>query len=172
MPRDLVARVNLDLLFPEFLIRILDLLAECRKRGADFYVLRGFSTYAEQDAIYAKGRAESGPRVTDAKAGQSAHNFGLAVDLCRDKDLRIPKLQPDWRDASYEILGVLAPQYGLVWGGHYKKPDRPHINFPGYCAAKQLVPIRRVFEAEGLKQAWRLIEVPPLYCLPEIRNVG
>ena len=50
----------------------------CRLRFS--YVLR---TFAEQDALYLKR-----PKVTNAKAGQSYHNYGLAFDivLLYDKD--------------------------------------------------------------------------------------
>ena len=36
---------------------------------------------AEQDALYAKGRTEPGKIVTKARAGQSAHQYGLALDF-------------------------------------------------------------------------------------------
>src|SRR5690606_38148459 len=38
-------------------------------------------TFAEQDADYAKGRTVPGSIVTDAKGGQSYHNYGLAFDI-------------------------------------------------------------------------------------------
>jgi len=49
------------------------------------YTLR---TFAEQDALYAKGRTEAGKIVTNAKGGMSYHNYGLAIDivLLKDKD--------------------------------------------------------------------------------------
>jgi peptidoglycan LD-endopeptidase CwlK len=49
------------------------------------YTLR---TFAEQAAIYNQGRSTPGPIVTNAKAGQSFHNYGLAIDIALlvDKD--------------------------------------------------------------------------------------
>lgn len=38
-------------------------------------------TFAEQDALYAQGRTKKGKKVTNAKGGQSYHNYGLAVDI-------------------------------------------------------------------------------------------
>ncbi len=50
--------------------------------GADSYVMiSGTRTYAEQDALYAKGRTVPGPVVTNAKGGHSNHNFGVAGDF-------------------------------------------------------------------------------------------
>jgi peptidoglycan L-alanyl-D-glutamate endopeptidase CwlK len=49
-----------------------------RELGAESYVLiSGNRTYAEQDALYAKGRTTTGPVVTNARAGYSNHNFGI-----------------------------------------------------------------------------------------------
>ena len=49
------------------------------------YTLR---TFAEQDVLYAQGRSKPGKVVTNAKGGQSYHNYGLAIDivLLIDKD--------------------------------------------------------------------------------------
>lgn len=38
-------------------------------------------TFAEQDALYAQGRTKKGKIVTNAKGGQSYHNYGLAIDI-------------------------------------------------------------------------------------------
>ena len=45
-------------------------------------------TFKEQDDIYAQGRTKKGEIVTYSKAGQSYHNYGLAVDIVMllDKD--------------------------------------------------------------------------------------
>ena len=47
-----------------------------------------FRTFKEQDDIYAQGRTKKGKIVTFSKAGQSYHNYGLAVDIVMllDKD--------------------------------------------------------------------------------------
>ncbi len=49
----------------------------------DWKVISGFRSSKEQDDLYAIGRTASldRPTVTDARGGQSAHNFGLAVDV-------------------------------------------------------------------------------------------
>lgn len=40
-----------------------------------------FRTFEEQNMLYSKGRTNPGPRVTNAKGGQSIHNYGLAFDI-------------------------------------------------------------------------------------------
>ena len=44
-------------------------------------IAQGLRTFAEQDALYAQGRTKPGAKVTNAKGGQSIHNYGLAVDI-------------------------------------------------------------------------------------------
>ncbi len=45
-------------------------------------------TFKEQDDLYALGRTKKGKKITNAKAGQSYHNYSLALDivLLYDKD--------------------------------------------------------------------------------------
>ena len=55
-------------------------------------------TLKEQDDIYAQGHTKKGEIVTDAKAGQSYHNYGLAVDIVMllDKDGNGTYETADW----------------------------------------------------------------------------
>jgi peptidoglycan L-alanyl-D-glutamate endopeptidase CwlK len=41
----------------------------------------GYRSKKEQNELYAQGRSKPGQVVTNAKAGQSYHNYGLAVDF-------------------------------------------------------------------------------------------
>jgi peptidoglycan L-alanyl-D-glutamate endopeptidase CwlK len=43
-------------------------------------------TFSEQDGLFAQGRTKPGKIVTNAKGGQSYHNYGLAVDIVLLKD--------------------------------------------------------------------------------------
>lgn len=49
------------------------------KHQVQLVIVQDYRTYAQQDALYAKGRTTSGSIVTNAKGGQSNHNFALAV---------------------------------------------------------------------------------------------
>jgi peptidoglycan LD-endopeptidase CwlK len=75
-----------------------------------WYVTSGFRSHAAQDILYGQGRSvyqlaqynlthvarPDLPRVTNARAGQSAHNYGLAIDVVPDGDDNVPGLQPIW----------------------------------------------------------------------------
>ncbi|MBH8600228.1 M15 family metallopeptidase, partial [Thermoactinomyces sp. CICC 23799] len=52
-------------------------LTEAEKAGLDILITDGLRTFAEQNELYAQGRTKPGKIVTNAKAGQSYHNFGL-----------------------------------------------------------------------------------------------
>ncbi|MEZ5046603.1 MAG: M15 family metallopeptidase [Chitinophagaceae bacterium] len=91
--------------------------------GIDLRVVQGFRTVAEQDKLYAQGRTAPGNKVTNARGGQSNHNFGLAVDV-------VPFVngQPDWNTKKYPLLGQIGMSRGLEWGGKWKTIlDLPHF---------------------------------------------
>lgn len=69
------------------------MLQNLTKEGIVVEITLAFRSYEEQDALYSQGRNEKGEItdsskvVTNAKGGQSYHNFGLAFDLTvYDKD--------------------------------------------------------------------------------------
>lgn len=145
------SRVDPTKLYPPFFSAVGAMLNEAHFRGADYFVISGFRTYAEQSALYFQGRTSAGSKVTNARAGESAHNFGIAVDLCRDGLVDRAGLQPDYRPESYEMLRELAPKHGLVWGGSWEKfPDRPHVQLPNYVTVSHLEPLRYSYELGGL----------------------
>lgn len=88
----LVWRPSVDptLLCPAFVGDLVEVLGGSR---FGWYVTYGFRTYAEQLALYRKYQA-GGPKA--APPGQSAHEFGLAVDVVLDADPTAPGLQPSW----------------------------------------------------------------------------
>jgi peptidoglycan L-alanyl-D-glutamate endopeptidase CwlK len=103
-------------------------------------------TFNEQDKLYAQGRTtlrdSQGKRlniVTNAKAGQSVHNYGLAFDmvLLLDKDGNGTFETASWdirADNDYDLAADWMEvvnyfkQAGWIWGGDWKSfPDYPHF---------------------------------------------
>ncbi len=61
--------------------------------------------------------------VTNARAGQSVHNFGLAFDVGVFEGSRYLGNSP-----KYKGLGALGLELGLEWGGNWKTfVDEPHF---------------------------------------------
>lgn len=98
-----------------------------------------YRSFAEQDELYKQGRLYKGKIVTNAKGGQSYHNYGLAFDIVFliDKDNN-----GTFETASWDILKdydgdkvadwIEVAKYfkskGWVWGGDFKSlKDYPHF---------------------------------------------
>ena len=100
--------------------------------GTYLLVVSGLRTAAEQDALYAQGRSKPGHIVTNARAGFSMHNYGLAVDV-------VPYLtgssgQLNWgpNTAQFRAMVAALEAQDLVWGGSWKSiPDEDHFQMPG-----------------------------------------
>ncbi len=87
-------------------------------------------TYKEQDALYAQGRSTPGPKVTNAPAGYSWHNFGVGWDFVVFDSTG----QPQWESPLMEKCGRIAESLGLEWGGHWTNfQDIPHIQIKTGC---------------------------------------
>lgn len=96
----------------------------------DLWVTEGRRSNERQDALYAQGRTASGAVVTNAQAGESPHNWGLALDVypsAKGGTLE-PQDSSEAQIARFERLGQLARDSGLTWGGDFNSlKDRPHF---------------------------------------------
>ncbi len=92
--------------------------------GIQIKVISGHRSYAEQDALYARGRTvQPGPIVTNARGGYSNHNFGIAFDIGVFEGSRYLGESP-----KYRAVGMLGREIGLEWGGNWKDlVDQPHF---------------------------------------------
>lgn len=79
---------------------------------------------SSQDALYAQGRTAPGKIVTNAKGGDSYHQYGVAFDFVPLVDGK-----PAWDDTDrYEQCAEIGEKLGLEWGGNFKSfRDRPHM---------------------------------------------
>lgn len=157
---DLFAKIKTALIYPPFLEKVRAVIAECENdHGSLYFATLGFRTYVEQTKLYFQGRTLPGQIVTYARAGESAHNFGLAIDFVHSSES--DSLNPDWNNPSYDLLGNIAQSHGLVWGGSWNHPDRPHVQWPGYITGGDLVPFRRLHDSypnDFLSRCWKLID--------------
>jgi peptidoglycan LD-endopeptidase CwlK len=58
----------------------LEVIRRAYQEGINVQISQGMRTFAEQNRLYAQGRTSPGSIITNARGGQSNHNFGLAVD--------------------------------------------------------------------------------------------
>lgn len=136
--------------YPELARRVRELIQRMSNRGLTLEVVQGFRSFEYQKALYEQGRTRKGPVVTNARAGQSFHNYGLAVDLC---PFRAGK--PDWDNAkAFDTIGAEAKRLGLEWGGTWRNPDRPHVEISPLPASLCL----SLYQRGGLPLVWSEVE--------------
>jgi LAS superfamily LD-carboxypeptidase LdcB len=138
---------RLEKVHPKLAAGVTKLIDALAAQGMTVEVVQGLRTFAEQDELFKQGRSKPGQVVTNAKGGQSNHNYGLAVDLC-------PFLngKPQWNDNNGFIrIGAEAANQGLEWGGSWKKfIDKPHVQVGGLTLTQCLA----LFKNGGLDAVW------------------
>lgn len=101
-------------------------------------VTQGLRTFDEQDALYQQGRTKSGKKVTNAKGGQSVHNYGFAVDICLIIDDKIASwdTKKDWDNdkiSDWDECVKIFLKHGWSWGGNWETfKDMPHFDKVGF----------------------------------------
>jgi peptidoglycan L-alanyl-D-glutamate endopeptidase CwlK len=101
-------------------------LRRLQAEGLNFKVTSATRTFAEQAALFAKGRTAKGPKVTNARPGSSWHNYGVAYDLTL-----FSGKNPVWDSKHYATAGRIGKELGLRWGGDFRSiVDRPHFERP------------------------------------------
>lgn len=148
------------------LLRKLEALAErCRTRHVDYWATSGLRSWEEQERLYALGRTvpnvdatedkPMGGKVTNARGGQSYHNFGIASDFALDKDAVREGLQPDWNFESYRVLAEEAKAVGLEPGFFWKSfPDAPHVQLPLSKVGLTLRDLQKWYGEGGMPLVW------------------
>lgn len=129
---DQISQNKIAKLHPKIRFKVTQALLNLEKRNVTARIVQGLRTWAEQDALYAQGRTAPGKIVTNAKAGQSYHNYGLAVDfalLHKDGSISWNMLEDLDKDKKADWLEVVEEfeKLGFSWGGHWKHPDNPHF---------------------------------------------
>lgn len=131
---------RIQALHPTVRDEVLKIVADCDKAltgKSKIRITQGLRTIPEQDGMYAQGRTAPGKKITNAKGGQSIHNYGFAVDIC----LIIDGKEASWETAKdwdndgiadwMECVAIFA-RYGWVWGGSWKTfKDMPHFEKRG-----------------------------------------
>ncbi|GAB2627524.1 M15 family metallopeptidase [Novilysobacter erysipheiresistens] len=116
---------------PAFQQRVLAIYQVMREQyGYQMVLVEGYRSPERQAALARKGGS-----TTRAGAGQSCHQYGLAVDSALYRD---GKLQWDMGDAwtrrGYFLYGRLAQEAGLEWGGSWRSiKDYVHLELKTAC---------------------------------------
>ena len=94
-----------------------------KKLGHRLRITDGHRTFAQQNELYAQGRTKPGKIVTNAKGGQSYHNFALAFDCYFTENGKVT-----FKKGISKEVAQIGKNLGLEWGGDWKTlKDLPHF---------------------------------------------
>lgn len=143
--KDQITLDRIKLLAPEVRTeaeQIYDEICEALKGRAICRFSHTLRTNAEQESLYAIGRTKPGKKVTNARAGQSWHNYGRAIDIVllvdRDKNGTFESaswetnvdFDGDGMAEWYEVVAIFK-RYGWEHGGDWHFKDMPHFQKTG-----------------------------------------
>jgi peptidoglycan L-alanyl-D-glutamate endopeptidase CwlK len=101
----------------------------CDKVDIDILITSTYRDMESQKALYAQGRTTKGKIVTNAKAGQSFHNYRVAFDF-----VPIVGGKCDWNNlGTFTRCGRIAESIGLEWAGSWtgKFKEMAHCQYTG-----------------------------------------
>lgn len=121
-----------------------DLITRAEQKGIDVVITEGHRTKKRQNELYEQGRSTDGKIVTHAKAGESYHNYGLAIDYAlRTSDGKIiwntkwdgnNNGKSDWLEVA-----AIAKDIGFEWGGDWVSfKDYPHLQMDFGLSIREL----------------------------------
>jgi peptidoglycan L-alanyl-D-glutamate endopeptidase CwlK len=120
---------SLDDLIPPAKERVERFLSLCKDNDIDLLVTSTYRDNESQQALYEQGRTTAGKVVTNAKAGDSWHNWRCAVDV-------VPMVngKPNWDGLHpvWDQIGTLGEQAGLEWAGRWRTfKELAHFQYTG-----------------------------------------
>jgi peptidoglycan L-alanyl-D-glutamate endopeptidase CwlK len=117
---------NLSDLHPKVKTLCEQFIASCAKQNIDILITSTYRDSESQNALYAQGRTAPGSKVTNAKGGQSFHNWKVAFDF-----VPIVNGKAQWNDTALFIkCGEIAESIGLEWAGRWIKfKELAHCQF-------------------------------------------
>lgn len=122
---DKITQARADLLHPAIRQIVSNTLNNLKfPTGVEVRITQSLRTFSEQDKLFALGRTAPGQKVTNASAGQSLHNYGLAFDF-----VLMVNGEVSWNvDKTWKMVAEAFKKQGFTWGGEWKSiKDYPHL---------------------------------------------
>lgn len=149
---DVVSDQRISTLHPLVIGKAKEFIIRAEKElGIKLRVVSALRSWAEQTALFNQpfdgkdndrdGKIdEADEKVTNAKAGSSYHNFGLALDVVEIKNGKALWTNPNWSK-----IAALGKSIGFEWGGDWKNfKDKPHFQ---YTFGKTLAQLRDLYQS-------------------------
>jgi peptidoglycan L-alanyl-D-glutamate endopeptidase CwlK len=120
---------NINDLLPHIKVRVEKFIELCDEEGIDLLITSTYRDNESQEALYEQGRTRPGKIVTNAKPGESWHNYRCAIDI-------VPLIngKPNWdgSDPIWQRIGELGEQAGLEWAGRWRTfKELAHFQYTG-----------------------------------------
>ena len=131
MPEIVTADRRWERIDPDLQQRVLAIYrVMAQQHGIRMVLVEGYRSPERQAELFREGRA------TQAAAGQSCHQYGLALDSAPMREGRLQwDMQDPWTRRAYFLYGELAQEAGLVWGGNWRMGDFVHVEMGAQCRA-------------------------------------
>jgi len=123
---------NLSALHPAFRQKAHAVIQKLNDEGLPFRIFEGFRSPARQDMLYRQGRTAPGNVVTNARAWESLHQYGLAADFVLYEDGKWSWEDKGESKARWARLHEIARDCGL----ERLSFEKPHLQLPGHDARK------------------------------------
>lgn len=137
MDLDKVTLDRIALLHPRIRDLVRDTLSELKlPQNVQVRITQGLRTFSEQEKLFAQGRTTPGSKVTNARGGESIHNYGLAFDY-----VLLVNGKVSWTvDDSWKEVAATFKSKGFSWGGEWKSiKDYPHLEITYGYSWRQLL---------------------------------
>ena len=120
---------NINDLLPNVKVRVEKFIELCDEEGIDLLITSTYRDNESQEALYEQGRTRPGKIVTNAKSGESWHNYRCAIDI-----VPLVNGKPNWdgSDPIWKKIGELGEQAGLEWAGRWRSfKELAHFQYTG-----------------------------------------
>lgn len=95
-------------------------MQQAKAAGYPFKITSAYRSWDEQERLYNQGRTTPGQIVTNARPGQSLHNYGLAFDVLGEGE--------NYNTTNWEAIAQIGKANGFEWGGDWAGLiDKPHF---------------------------------------------
>ncbi len=127
-------------LHPKLRYKARKFISNAKRKGYDLRITESLRTFERQIQLFAQGRTTSGQKVTNANAGSSYHNYGLAIDVV-DRN--------NGYSTNWQEIGKIGKKAGFEWGGDWSKfKDNPHFQL---TLGKKTAELKKLYQAGNWK---------------------
>lgn len=125
-------------------------IALAHAQGLYAYPFEVYRDSKRQAQLYAQGRTTPGQIVSWAKPGLSYHEYGLAVDLVFDSDLRKPGPQWTWTGDYFSLAKVMR-SVGI------ETISKEQAHFQKSYGIRTFT-LKQIKDKHGLKGVWNFLD--------------